>query len=260
MTFAEPPPGAPVRFGLLEAATVADTEPHGLLGIDYQPVCGAAHLTPGACVDGDSTKEPDDGADWVSAVPFAVYHLFTCRPIGVDVPARARASFELAEPIAVEEWFGDYLTNASGDDLTPAGGAVSPLAGLGYLEAFAGSVYGGQPVIHGDRGVITLLSDGGAVNAAGGRLTTVLGSRVAAGGGYATTLGDPDGSTSTDDDEGWLYVTGPVGFWRGTIINATTGIALDDEGAHNTASTLVERAYVGATSCILAAVKVSREP
>lgn len=280
MTFVEPPPGAPSRFGLLEAATVVTPDdPHALMGVEFQPVCGTAHLTVSACMDPDldSQGEPvgktvDDGIGQVEGVAFAVYHLFTCRPVGTDVAARAAASFEMAEPTAVEQWFGDYLTSHDDAvDLTPATGAVIPVDGLAALEAYAGVTYGGQPVIHGDRGLVSLLLATGQVAVSGGRLQTALGARVAAGGGYLETLLDPDGMSVTPDDEGWLYVTGPVGFWRGTVLNANTGIALNHEPvvaalnpghtggtATNVSSVLVERPYVGATSCLVGAIRVTR--
>jgi hypothetical protein len=284
MTFVEPPPGGAARFGLLEAASVVTaTDGHALLGVDYTPVCGKAHLTVGACVPmpveagegGDIIipKTVDDGVTEVAGDLFAVYHLFSCRPVGIDIQARARASFELAEGMAVEEWFAAYITaHTLATDLTPAAGAVTPQDGLATLEAWAGANYGGAPVFHGDRGLASLLASTSQVTVVGGRLQTALGGAFAAGGGYLGNLGDPDGQSQTPDDEGWLYVTGPVGFWRSDILTDAGADILQNHQAiigatnppghagtvTNESRVLVERAYVGATSCIVGAIRVIR--
>lgn len=288
MVYVEPPPGGPARFGLLEAASVASPDdPHTMLGVTYEPVCGMAHLTVGACIpmpvdSGDDIipKTIDEGIGAVEGSLFAVYHLFACRPVGTDVGARARASFEMSEHLAVEEWFADYITDHSMTvDLTPASGAVSPQDGLAELEAYAGANYGGTPVFHGDRGLASLLASTSQLSVTNGRLTTVLGGTFAAGGGYLGHLDDPDGQSLTPADEGWLYVTGPVGFWRGSVLQSDAAVLENHQlvvssGQTLTAATnpsqghagtitnetrvLVERPYVGATSCIIGAVRVKR--
>lgn len=285
--YVDPPPSGSSRFGLLEAATVVTGgDPHRLMGVQYQPECGTAHLTIGDCfpvpppVDSDegesdqpsTGKITDDGIQSADGVPFAVYHLFACRPIGGgDLAARARASFELAEGLAVEQWFGEYLTDhPDALDITPGGTSLNVIDGLAWLEGFAGSVYGGQATIHGDRTLASALLTAGALSVNGGRLETNLGSRFAAGGGYAETLGDPAGGVTLATD-GWLYATGPVGFWRGEVdlndafqtsevlVAATNpGVGTALHNAINETRVLVERQYVGATSCLVAGIKVSR--
>jgi hypothetical protein len=282
--YVEPPPSGQSRYGLLEAATVVDsTDPHVAFGVQWQPNCGTAHLTRAACEAGGSVssesgveapgdKTVDDGVPLVVADTFTVYHLFECRPVGMspsDLADRARTTFGSGEGRAVEAWMSTYLaTHPDAVDVTPAGGAVAPLDGLGYLEQYAGANYGGQPTIHMDRDVATILASTAALSPSGGRLTTVLGSKVAAGGGY--TLGDPSGAATAATDA-WMYVTGAVGLWRGDILSTDpvldlarpeTLIAATNPNSNlqvrNALRVLLERPYVGGVECIVAAIKVTR--
>lgn len=311
MIHVDPPQSGQARFGLLEAASVVDsTDPHAAFGVEFTPNCGTAHLTRSACFEADhpsltdesgdiyepnASKTITDGIPYIEGVPFAVYHLFECRPVGGDdLIARARASFTLSESRAVEEWFSNFIVqHPDAVDLTPATGAVVPIDGLGLLEQWAGQNYGGTPVIHADRDVATLLAATGVIARSGTRLETTLGSRVSAGGGY--NLLDP-GQGDTPVGSAWMYVTGAVGFWRSSItvadafgtslggstvigsaaelVAAGAAVATDTltaayigppgggfvaaNKADNSQRVLVERQYVGATECVVGAVRVLR--
>jgi len=353
MITVEPPPPTPYRYGLLEAATVATpADPHAFMGVQFQPECGIAHLTPGACmpydladsdvgpvtvnvgttrnaalngtvgeagdyvidwgdgtttvgstltgrshtytadgtytvtVDGPNgyyaslggvvvtngaatgpftttaydtspaTKVVDTGRELVEVEPFAVYRLHQCQAVGglADAETRATRAFELAEGRAVEEWFARFLsTNPAAVDLTPASGAVHPANGLALLEGVAADDYGGVPVIHASRGLVTILDGLNLVERQGGHIETILGSLVAAGGGYSEALVGPNGE-ATDPGAAWLYVTGRVFVWRGAVL--TTEPVLDLSPPTNVFSILAERPYLVATECIIFAVQV----
>lgn len=196
------------------------------------------------------TKVPNDGLVTVVADPFTIYHLFQCRLVGGDDgEARARESLDLGASRAVEEGF-QIIFGTGATDITPAA-AVDPVKSLGLLEQYAGSVYGGRPVIHMDRLMATRLYEDGAIEREGDHLETGLGSLVVAGAGYNADASLPSAPGATED---WMYATGNVHIWEGK----TTSTGMVPQNPYdNEFQALVERVYVPSFECFHAAIKVT---
>jgi hypothetical protein len=265
----EAPPVTPLPYGLLSAALVLDDlNGHAQMGVQYEPeACGVAEITRSACEEQAAAfTESTDGIPVIEGDPFTLYHLFTCRPVGVDLQARAESSLRLGEQRGLEVAVAERLALAPGSvDLTE-GVAVHPVTGLGILEKFAGQFYGGVPTIHMPRHAGTDLAAYGAIQRSsnGARLETVQGALVASGGGYyelsgpPTDVEDPDTIQAAADGFAWMYVTGQVVVRRASQVESIpltlphgTG-----SGVTNDAMVLATRAYVATWECITAAVLV----
>lgn len=213
--------------------------------------------------DAETLKVADDGVDLVTSTPFVVYHLMTCRLVGRDdLAERSARALELGEPRAVEQAFADLLTANALDpdvavtDLTPTPGtAVDPVTGLGILEQFAGQVYGGRPTFHSTRDIASNLLARNALVATGDMLRTNLGSKYAAGSGYAGV--EPIDGQTPGVGEGWLIVTGTVMLRRSDKIS--TGEVPTLAQPTNEVSVLGERPESIGYECFAAAVLVSTE-
>jgi hypothetical protein len=267
----EAPPVTPLPYGLLSAALVLDDlEGHAQLGVEYEPeACGVAQITRAACEDEAADfSEGITGIPIIEGDPFTLYQLFTCRPVGVDLEARARSALRLGEQRGVEAAVAERLPLALGAvDLTPTPGtAVHPVTGLGILEKFAGAQYGGVPTIHVPRDAGAGLFAYGATlrSSNGARMETGQGALVASGGGYSTLAGpptdveDPETVQAAGDGEAWLYVTGQVVVRRAPnseviplTMNRAPGVATND------AMVLTTRSYVATWECVTGAVLVT---
>jgi hypothetical protein len=84
----------------------------------------------------------------------------------------------------------------------------------------------------------------------GNTLTTVLGSKIAAGGGYGCPNNGPTGAAPAAGEQ-WLYASGEVLVARSEVISVG-----DVNRDTNEQVALVERAYVAAVDCYTAAVRV----
>lgn len=196
-------------------------------------------------------KIPDDGLGLVEGVPVVAYHLFRCRTVGSwdDGEARAIRSLNLGASRAVEDGFWDGIASGA-TDVTPAGTAVDIVIGLGVLEKFASSNYGGRPVIHMDREQATRLIARNAVKVVGDHLETGLGSLVVAGAGYDSTVGP----NAEAEGAGWMIATGQVTVWQGDeqVVPAVLEVPYTNEF-----SALAERPYTVTYECFHAAVEVT---
>lgn len=197
-------------------------------------------------------KIDSDGIPVIEGAPFAVYHMQRCRTIGSysDAQARARRSLELGEGRAVEAVMEARFA-ADTVDITPvAGTPIDIVNGLGMLEGYAASFYGGVSTIHMPRRIATMLASRGSVLRIGDHLETVLGSKVVAGAGYAGA-----GITGLAADAGavFMFVTGTVLLRQGTIIESGPQMMFPK----NEYRALAERPYVGSWECICAAVQVN---
>lgn len=208
------------------------------------------------------------------AIPFTVYVVARCSSVGGWERAKGRATDALtrAEGRVVEEvfWTGETASGtetafphlaADADLIEPgAGGAVlqeaaetittplGPVDALSELESAIGSCYDGQATIHAPRKLIPRLASQGVVKATGGQLTTILGTKVAAGRGYPGT--GPAGTEAAGVE--WMYATGQVFYRRDEIFSPTDRESFDR--ARNTVMALAERTYViGWDCCVFAA-------
>jgi hypothetical protein len=192
---------------------------------------------------------------------FAAYSGHVCKGFGTDGESLAELQrvFEANESVAVERAIMQQRMVVNGTvwaaatDLTPAGGAVSAKAGLAILEGHASWKYAGVPTIHAPRSIGSLLTQGGSVVRQGDALYSVLGAKVAAGGGYEQPNTGPAG-TAPSAGEKWMFASGEVAVVRSEIEAHTTM-----NQATNETFSLVERMYVVAVDCYTSAVRVKVE-
>lgn len=194
--------------------------------------------------------EPDDKqfetAPWVPAFPFALQQGFRCKAVGLDTNhMRSEASrvFDATEGRGVEKLLSTILPTGG------VGGAVHNLTGatardaniaLALIEGSAAATYAGVPTIHMPRYIASLL--GQKIVWKGNKAYTILGSKVAIGGGY--DIENPGGSAM-------LFATGEVYVERSTKIDLSTNVIPGDGSDDvagmdlndNTVLTLAERLY-----------------
>lgn len=152
-------------------------------------------------------KTSNPGLSTVTGDRAAIYALHRCRMPGitrVEAQKRAVDALNASESHAIEDLVYDrYLASAT--DI--GGAATTPVRALAILENYAGLNYAGQPVIHADRFLASLLTVNGSVKQHGNRLETELGSLIAAGTGYSV---HPEPATA------YLWATGRVVIRKGT--------------------------------------------
>lgn len=267
--YVDPPVVEPYEFGLFSVAQMPpeDRDPHWRCGVQYEPLtCDKARTEGDRCDTPQPDKTVDDGVPLSMGDPFTVYDGYLCRlpgrPSQEDIVNRARQALLLGEQRAVEEafWTGSagndpHLADPSAVILNPV--PTDPLnivAGLAALENFLGETYAGVGLVHGPRGVATLLSKDGLITATRTGLRTILGTGLAAGGGYVVNTG-PDG-TPAPDGTAWMYATGAVVIRRGPIIINPDTVAAAFNRSTNEVEILAEREYVITRECALGAVLV----
>lgn len=194
-----------------------------------------------------------------SATPFTVYGHFHCGPVGwTPQSAQAKSDEHLAvmEAAAVEKAFWDAslgqvpaLVAAGTTDITSAGAAFCET--LGLLENWIASHYGSLGVIHMTRqAALTGLSIF-ALDTAGGRLTTRLGTLVAAGGGYPGT--GPAGQAAPAHAT-WMYATPALMGYRSEVFHSSNRDGDLFNRANNDLIAISERSYLlGFDPCGVAA-------
>jgi hypothetical protein len=214
--------------------------------------CGTARIHDAICDETPTPKVADDGIGTVTGDPIPIYHIFQCRLVGgteEEYNARAVRSLDLGASRAVEEGF-QIVFGTGATDVTPAA-PVDPVKSLGILEQYAGTVYGGRPVIHMNRLMATRLYEDGAIERNDGHLETGLGSLVIAGAGYDADAALPSAVGAGTD---WMYATGEVRIWEGKTV--VSGVVLE-ETYDNEFKSLAERVYVPTFECFKAAIKVT---
>lgn len=271
--YVEAEPNEPLPFGLFSISRIIEEGPgHWQQGVEWEPaVCGAASLYPcPTCVQNDAGTEPlkvyEDGPGTDFATPFTVYGSFHCSPIGNWDRASERARQLLAngEERAAELGIANgtnhtskALQDASSVDVTPTPGtAVSVAEGLAILEAYIGANGSGKGAIIANRRELLLANENGKlIEREGDHLETVLGTPVAAVGGW-------DGRTGPNNDaagagEAWIFALGSAPrIWRSDVfMTAERENSLDT--AQNNLDILAERTYVIGWDCFTAAVLVN---
>lgn len=198
-----------------------------------------------------------------AASAFTIYGHFNASPVGWTVDeARARAVSHLQnrEEARVEQafWTGDLVNTPTLQGATVIGvGTTDVVGGLGLLESYIASNYGSLGVIHMTRASATALLARYALEAKGGRLTTLLGTPVAAGSGYPGT--SPAGVAAAAGTQ-WMYVTPAMFGYRSEIFDSSNVAGdLFDRGLNNLYA-VAERSYLlGFDPCGVAAVLVDTD-
>lgn len=215
--------------------------------------CMATRTTDPVC--GSPDAKTFDFPTWVDGARFAAYGGVKCMGIGgnQDMVDEAARVWERVESRAVEQGLVENVLSevAAGADKTPTPGtSVSPQKGLTILEEFAAGNYAGVPTVHIPRGIAQYLSQNGALDTSGSAFRTAIGSKVSAGGGYALVNKGPN-NVAAAAGKFWMWVTGEVLIVRSGVVAQSELHRVNNENI-----ILVERAFIAAVDCLVAAVLV----
>ena len=147
---------------------------------------------------------------------FVAYLPITCSAMSIGDPDefrdRARKTLSAVESWAVERALSQGITGVANPffddaavDILAGGAAVTPTAGLSYLEDAIGTT-GRKGLLHATPAVASQWFNHPQPD--GPPHTTALGTPVAVGGGYAG--GHPSGGSAAAMGQAWAYATGPV--------------------------------------------------
>lgn len=265
--------GEPSPYGLLGSCVdvVVSTDMHELNGTQFTSTsCNQAHAWQD-CPAGtfvNPVAKTFDRPGTCTFEPITMQAGVECSTFGLtyaEARARAAEQLRLGEQRGLEDWFMRNVLCVNAVDLTPAAGALHIAQGVGVLESWLGSEYGGQGTIHAPIGTAALMSMHHLVNCGGcdgSCPATLAGSGVVLGAGYAANVG-PDGAggcTAAPAGEAWLYITPPVRVRRDSAI-----ITPDTEGASvnirtNDRRVMAESTFVVELACCndtIGAVRVS---
>lgn len=228
------------------------TDVHAEAGVWWRGVaCGEVGLTTGTCTI-DSPVEPKD------------YNVVCSTSFGTSFTVYARSNeslggsptdekFEAARQqlLAGEQWAVErFLWDELVASITPVtGNAGSFQEGVAMAEQLIAWNYGGAALLHLSRYSAIMAQD--ALVREGGRLLSLLGTPVVAGGGY----GDNPPAV-TPGQSGLVIATGPLVIFRSEIIE--NGRTYDQ--AVNSVDALVERTYVIGWDCAAIAVLATPTP
>jgi hypothetical protein len=257
--YVEAVPGEPLPYGLLSGCTtVIDvTDPHELLGTEWRPLsCADAYDTTWCPPDNSTVPAKQfDRPGLCTAEPIAIYAGAECTTTGFtyrDALEHATQTLRMGEQRALEEWFLRNFLCTTAEDLTPAAGALSIAQGIGALESWLGTHYGGTGVLHIPAGAAALLSRDSLAYLDGGTPRTLLGNCLVLGAGYAVNVGPPD-CTAADAGEAWLYATSPVRVRREAPVPVPDTDAASVDIRTNDRRVLVEAGFVVEIACCNAA-------
>jgi len=223
--------GEPSPHGLLGGCIPVTTagDPHAFNGTDMLSVsCDGANPwqncptdTAGEFPWTNPAAKVFDRVGYCSFEPVTVYAGVECATFGIsyeEAGDRALNQLKLGEQTTLEEWFMTrWLANATHTvDLTPGAGAVHIVNGIGILESWLGTNYGGQGVLHAPIGTASLLAMHRQVREGVTDETcpeTLAGNSVILGAGYAANVGPatpPAVPAVAPAGEAWLYITPPM--------------------------------------------------
>lgn len=200
------------------------------------------------------TRVTQDGIPLLTGDSAVAYHRFRCRLVGIDGEAaladRARRALLLGEGRAMEAHTESLMADHPDLVVLESGNALHPVDAIAAIEEYAGANYGGVPTIHTGRRVATVLTTLGTVVRGSGRLETVTGSLVAAGGGYGTYV---PGAITLALGNRVVYATGAVKVHRAS----TPDVYPASDRLQNEWSAMVQRPFSVAWECFTVAVQVN---
>lgn len=266
------PPGVePTRFGLLSVAQTVDVQDlRWELGVEWEALaCERAGVASIVCDTFDEYAAPGypletraGGSELVEVTPFIVVGSYTCKAASRDLDEaeeRARIHLAAGEERAIEYAVatgaaGNLPSFAGATDLTPTPGTAVGLAdGLGLLENHLAQNHHSVGAIHAPRLLAPALGTGQLAWRQGQRLETLIGTFVAAGGGYDAANVGPDGEAPTAGTA-WLYATGRPQLRRGQVFVNDEQSAFDK--GSNDVTFYAQRTYALGWDCVTAAVLV----
>lgn len=184
------------------------------------------------------------------ATPFTVYGHFASGVGGWSMEDAQRLANEhllAREEARVEQalWTGDLGNSpklqGAPSTTTVMGTAGDAVLALALLENYIAVTYGSMGVIHMSRLAATILLEHDVLTISGGRLTTKLGTAVAAGTGYPGT--GPSGQAAAAGTA-WIFATPMLFGYRSEIFtsSATPGDLFDRR--QNNITAIAERTYL----------------
>lgn len=258
--------GDPSPYGLLGGCieVVVSTDLHELNGTDTVSLSCADANTWFDCPvppDVNPASKTFDRPKTCTYEPITVYSGVTCSTFGItfeEGQTRALEGLRIGEQRALEDFYmrRTLCAYAAGNDLTPAAGALSVAAGVGVLESWLATNYGGMGVLHVPAGAAALLGRDHLIERDGDSYRTFMGNCVVLGAGYAANVGPADpgpGCVAAPAGEAWLYITPPV-----RVRRDAPGLVVTDERMSINTSTndrfaLAETTFVVETACCTAA-------
>ena len=204
---------------------------------------------------------------------YATYVPISCSAMGMgpwdEFMERAEAVMDAVTSFAVERALSrgvplsatPFFADANATVLA-SGSAVAPMVGLGYLEDAIGATARGG-MIHATPSVATQWFDQDRIDRLtpeedSSSLVTVMGTPVAAGGGYIGST--PAGQAAAAAGQSWVYATGPVEV-RLAELHLTEEISENLERSQNDVTYRAERAYLATWDTALqAAVLIDWSP
>lgn len=233
------PTAAPYPFGLFSVAPPQQAADERFAAGTWwrSNACNLVGVTYNPCTVDDPVpaKDPNVICGIVTAPGFTVYAKSEESMGGAPTAERfaaARASLLAGEQNAVESVLWQLLLDAT----VAPDSAADVTEAVAVAEGQIAQMYGGQAVIHMSRYTATLAWP--VVRIEGGRLVTVLGSGVAAGGGY---LPAPTATGSAVD----VIATGGLSVVRGQLLDL--GEAFNTQT--NQIDAIVERSYSVGWDC-----------
>lgn len=262
----DPIAGEPSPNGLLGgcAEVIVTDDVHELNGTDTLSLSCADSSTWFDCpVDPDvnPAAKTFDRPVSTSFEPITVYAGVTCStPFFTYEEGQVRAleQLRLGEQRALEEFYQrrSLCTYATGNDLTPVAGALSITAGIGALESWLATNYGGQGVLHIPAGAAAMISRDHLVDDFDSP-RTLMGNCVVLGSGYAANVGPATlpatGCVVAPAGELWAYITPPVRIRRDAPYLAVANEGHSVRTTTNDRFALAETTFVVETACELAA-------
>lgn len=258
----------PLPFGLFSTFTFRPGAGRWESGVTFETLTcdpaegiGAPDCDPEDVIGLPKDLDPNKGEDG-EASPFTIYGHFACSPVGFtpqSAQQRALEHLEAREEGRAEKafWTGDLGNEPALQSATTTalngGTAVAPLVGLGLLEDWIAKNYGSQGVIHMTRALAPVY--GNKLRVQGNVLRTILGTPVAAGGGYPGT--GPTGQAPAAGHT-WAFVTPAMFGYRSDVFTSSSrpGDLLDT--GDNTLYAIAERNYLlGFDPCGVAAVLIN---
>jgi hypothetical protein len=233
-----------IRGGLLSVARVVDA-PREALYLGVKHVRGDVDPPePVPSVGVDKTFGIFEAE--VESEPFTLYK-------GVEYTMLLRDEADVAKAFSAGESYGVEKALQAGPlndlavDLTPTSGTpvTNIKYAIGVLEQYAADTYTGLPLLHGNKTVVSLMSDF-ITDTGGFKLFTKQGTPIANGGGYG-----PAGPEAAGAGEMWLYISGGV-----TILRGPLDVYPASDLKANRALALAERTYVPVVDSFVAAILV----
>lgn len=219
--------------------------------------CGPTPATP-----------PDVSTDpcgYVDATPFIVFSNPTGgTPVGVDHAERAEDVLLAGEEQIVERTLWEGLVGDDGANPSPSfadlttgdvlgGSALAAGIGIAALEQRFTELTGSAGVLHVSRFLASYLLTEGVLTTSGTRLTTKLGTPVAAGAGYGHINGPGSLPDATEYQTAWAVISSPVMAYRSEVT-----VYDNFDPAVNNAVANAERTYLlGFEQCGLSAALIT---